>query len=247
MTIPDKCNIIVGLDISSSSPAIFWKCCDNDFNTITFDYRGISATKKHETEKTPHYKTADFKNYIEKYQKFEDILLNPLLRYVSMIPSSCRYDLYAAIEDYSFGSPGNLTLLAECAGNYKRILYNNCFKLRLYAPSHWKKMTTGRGDRDKLGIFETYQNIQKNYDGYGFVERDKLPYPEDGKKGISPTSDILDAHFLAEALTLELKIRNGQRNIENELPYIQESLGWNPKKKCYKDDSPIYDEFISKI
>lgn len=66
-----------------------------------------------------------------------------------------------------------------------------------------KMFATGKGTADKISMYQSYLKIiNKKFD------ISNLPIVDNGK-GISPTSDIIDAFWICELLRKELRLRKG--------------------------------------
>lgn len=188
---------ILGLDCSSSSPGVTIEILNNDTLEIeNIEFKGISLAKRNPIihPAIKFFDEKEFVNYIDKFEQYSNWLLENI-----------KDVEYAAIEDYSFGSIGRKTLLSEICGFYKYKLYKNGTKLRLYAPTSWKKSFTGYGSSDKISVYDSY--IEKVENGFkDYLNIKSLPIPSTAK-GIGPTSDILDSLGVCETLRLELKLR----------------------------------------
>lgn len=113
---------------------------------------------------------------------------------------------YAAVEDYAYGKSGALGQifsLAEFEGNIKLKWIELGKKMRLYSVNSNKKFFSGYGLSDKIGM-------RDGFDKWTETKPDLSTLPEvDNGKGVSPTSDIIDAYALCECLRMELKLRAG--------------------------------------
>lgn len=93
--------------------------------------------------------------------------------------------------------------LAEFEGNIKISLFNKGKKLRWYAVNQIKKFFTEYGLSDKISMYRAWENMTT-------AKPDLSDLPEvDNGKGVSPTSDIVDAFAICEYLRTELKLRKG--------------------------------------
>lgn len=88
------------------------------------------------------------------------------------------------IEDYSMGSKGKVFHIGENTGLLKHKLWTRDHKLILIAPTVLKKFATGKGNSDKLKMYEA------------FVKDTGETLKDMGKPGTSPSSDIIDAYYL---------------------------------------------------
>ena len=113
---------------------------------------------------------------------------------------------YAAVEDFAYGKSGALGQifsLAEFEGNIKLKWIELGKKMRLYSVNSNKKFFSGYGLSDKIGM-------RDGFDKWTETKPDLSTLPEvDNGKGVSPTSDLIDAYALCECLRMELKLRAG--------------------------------------
>lgn len=118
----------------------------------------------------------------------------------------CKDCEYIAIEDYAYGKSGAMGLifnLAEYEGNIKISLFQAGKKLRLYSVNQIKKFFTAYGLSDKISMYQAYERMVTTK-----PDLSCLPLVDNGK-GVSPTSDIVDAFAICEYLRTELILRAG--------------------------------------
>jgi len=228
--------VIIGGDISSTSPALVRLDVDgDDFLIHNTDFRAISTTKKIPTStQVAHSDPKFYSDYIDKYQWIAKHLngIYPLEEQKN------EDDVYFAIEDYAFAAGGRITLLAEIAGHYKLYWYNRGAKIRMYAPTSWKKCFTGHGNADKLTIWESFKN-KHNDDFPEMFSKWGLPEPMKGS-GVAPTSDIIDAYGLAFTMMRELQIRRGWGYELGNFPEYELEVFRANKKAKQKDKDESY-------
>lgn len=186
---------IAGQDLSISSSGIVVEELDDNYDVIKVDRYGFTTKKSLEQENIILYKTKDFTSDYARYNWMKNIILN--------WTKDC---LYLATEDYAYGKSaamGQIFSLAEFEGNIKLAEIDRGQKMRLYSVNSNKKFFTGYGLSDKIGMYQAFNN-------YTGVKPDisTLPIVDSGK-GVSPTSDIIDAFALCECLRMELKLRAG--------------------------------------
>lgn len=185
--------IIAGLDLSINSSGLTKLYLDNECNVIKTEFMGFTTTKKHERENVFYYKKDQFTNYIEQnFWMLEKI--QPFIEDVE----------YLAIEDYAFGAKGQVFHIGEFIGFLKHTFFSNNKKIRLYDPNSIKLFASGRGQCDKLSMYESFIECE---DLYKPDLRD-LPVVETSK-GKSPTSDIVDSFYISKLLLYEMKLRKG--------------------------------------
>ncbi len=128
---------------------------------------------------------------------------------------------YVAEEDYAYGGMGDLTMIAEFTGGIKNYMYHKGIKNRLIDPNSNKFLATGMGNAKKPAMYDAYVSASTD----GKVDISKLPeipiFKKGAKagqrdeKGVSPTSDIIDAYFLCFTLLTELRLRKGKLAVKD--------------------------------
>jgi len=122
--------------------------------------------------------------------------------------------VYAAIEDYSYGSYGSTTKLAEGMGVLKSTLYHNIILLRTYSPMLVKNFACPGKRAEKLSMFDALKN--------------KWDFETMLKKGSSPLGDMIDAIWLLSLLYVELKAKKGLELTEYEKRTVTKNLSKGP-------------------
>lgn len=88
--------------------------------------------------------------------------------------SSIKDSKFFVLENYSFGSPGRLTDLAELAGLYKGHIIRGLGKsYDVIAPQTVKKIITGSGRADKNEVQKSLKNFVINIDKFEFNNYDE--------------------------------------------------------------------------
>lgn len=199
---------ICGLDLSINSSGVVIFELDNKGEITHSQYFGFSSVKKNCNDKIVHYRLKDFAN---EYQKFNFT--------ASYIYKWCKDCDYIAVEDYSFGSSQSRVFnIAENGGIIKYSLLKTGAKMRLYSPNSVKKHFSGYGLSDKVSMYNAF----KAHQGEKFDISD-LPIVNNGR-GVSPTSDVIDAFAICDMLRTELKIRGGLLKLEELNKARHESL-----------------------
>ena len=170
---------IIGIDYSLSSPAIC--VCRGDFKFENCKIYYLTNVKKYE---------GDFGNingrlhlpYTTETQRHDQISTWAL----SIIGTSI-HNIF--IEGYSFGSKGLVFNLAENMGTLKHKLYKLNKRFQSIVPGQVKKNATGKGNADKLKMYEQFVkdtgvNLIKEFD------QSKLN---------NPVTDIVDSYYVAKA------------------------------------------------
>lgn len=191
---------IAGLDLSKNSSGISKFVLNEELEMDGAPtYIGFSTTKKNEKElmsgsRVFHYKKEWFKNGFEKNYWFRDRILD--------FVKDCEY---VAIEGYAYAGKGEVFDISEFTSTIKNSLYDLGIKMRIYDPNSIK-MFAVKGNADKLDMYEA---ILKMKDSLTCFDMSDLPIVDEKhrKKGVSPTSDIVDSYFIARLLWQELKLR----------------------------------------
>ena len=170
---------IIGIDYSLSSPAIC--VCRGDFKFDNCKIYYLTNVKKYE---------GDFGNingrlhlpYTSETQRHDQISNWAL----SVIGTSIG-NIF--IEGYSFGSKGLVFNLAENMGTLKHKLYVLNKRFKSIVPGRVKKNATGKGNADKLKMYEQFVK-ETGVDLMKEFDQSKLN---------NPVTDIVDAFYVAKA------------------------------------------------
>ena len=174
--------IIIGIDYSLTSPAICvhkgdkwsWKNCTIHYATSVKKYEGDYLKGKiYGRLHLPYTSQTERHDQISNWA-------------ISVIPNS-----YANIflEGYSYGSKGLVFNLAENMGILKYKFYRTKHKFEVVVPGVVKKIATGKGNADKLKMYEQFVKDTK-IDLMKVFEQTKLN---------NPVTDIVDAFYVAKA------------------------------------------------
>ena len=183
---------VAGLDLSMNSSGIVKLELDDNCNIVKAERMGFTSVKKNEGLNIFFYKKTEF---ITRY----DLTLWMNDKIQSFI-SDCDY---IAVEDYAFGANGVVFDIGEFVGFVKISAFQKNIPLRLYDPNSIKKFATGSGNADKITMYDAFVKLNT-------IKPDisTLPIPTKGS-GASPTSDVIDAHYIASLLATEIKLRKG--------------------------------------
>ena len=173
----------IGIDYSMSTPAMCLMGESTAFNDCKFYY--LTGVKKAEgifyrgnIIGTLH------KEYYSEQERFDDISDFFLTKIPITKPAPS-----IAIEDYSFGSTGRIFNIAENTGLLKHKLWEVGYKFSVVAPTTIKKYASGKGNADKVKMYETFVKETG-------IELSKIMFP-DRALG-SPVSDIVDSYYIAK-------------------------------------------------
>ena len=171
----------IGIDYSLSSPAIC--VCTGQFKFENCKIHYLTSVKKYE---------GDFCNgqingrlhlpYTSETQRHDQIS-----KWALSVINSSIHNIF--IEGYSFGSKGLVFNLAENMGTLKHKLYKLDKEFKSIVPGRVKKNATGKGNADKLKMYEQFVkdtkiNLMKEFD------QTKLN---------NPVTDVVDAYYVAKA------------------------------------------------
>jgi len=169
----------VGMDMALKNFAIY------------YDRKAFVSTKYKTLSKIGFLTVGEYEytfihNSIPQNEKISEIL--------KFIPQDA--DLF--IEGYSFGSVSNRALQgAEFIGALKYMLSNRGNKITVVNPSTLKKTSTGKGNADKLMMFNhANEEIKNNIISLiNYFEERNISL----KIKNQPISDIIDAYWLSQA------------------------------------------------
>lgn len=225
--------IIAGLDISLTSPGVVKFILDDTTLDITCKtWIGFTSVKKdYDKCKGNLLFYKKFPNYFERSIWIRDSIMDFLF-------ASGHVD-YAAVEDYPYGgASGQVFHIGGFTEIIKLQLYQKNISQRLYDITLIKKMATGRGNADKLAMYDAFMKIPVEER----IDISKLPIVETSK-GKSPTSDIIDAFYITKLLQTELKLRRGLLSLKD----MSEDINWifNRVTKT-ADENILTREFIKR-
>lgn len=227
--------IIAGLDISLTSPGIVRAVLNDKTLDIEFmTWRAFTTVAK-DFKKCP--------DRLEFYKKFPNYFERSLwmLKRINqyLYDNGQRAVDYAAVEDYPYGgASGQVFHIGGFTEIVKLSLYEAQVSLRWYDITLIKKMATGRGNADKLAMYDAFIKIPVEER----IDISRLPVVET-TKGKTPTSDIIDAFYIMKLLQTELKLRRGLLSLKD----MSEDMNWifNRVTKT-SDENILTRDFIRK-
>lgn len=221
---------IAGIDASITGTAVVRFDLDDDYNFISSKHLSFSSVKKHEELPGVVWcKREMFKNDYERFKFVRETVLAFL--------HGCDY---VAIEGYAMGAKGLVFNIAEFGGILKMGLFESGKKMQVYTPSSVKVFAggEGKGAANKLEMKQFYDKY--SHDG----KPDLIGFPVvKSSKGVTPTSDIVDAFYMCDMLWCELLLRNKLVDIDDL--YDSEKLVFTVSKK-YPEDI-LGREFIKEL
>lgn len=143
----------IDLSVTNTGLAVVEYLGDRKFNLI--DIKSIA----------PNPRTKGFNKKLESLECFI---------FATESFSSIKDSKFFVLENYSFGSPGRLTDLAELAGLYKGHIIRGLGKsYDVIAPQTVKKIITGSGRADKNEVQESLKNFVVNIESFTFNNYDE--------------------------------------------------------------------------
>lgn len=173
--------IITAFDYSMSCPAMCIRWSDNDFN-IHF----LTTIKKYDGSFLNGRVVGTLHFPFEYNQERFDNISNYFMEIMYPLKMFEPNGIDAVIEGYSMGSKGAVFNIGENQGILKYKLYKLGIMVDEVPPTVLKKFAYGKGNADKLKMAEA------------FVQKTGIDLSCFGRPGTSPSSDIIDAYFLAE-------------------------------------------------
>ena len=174
--------MLVGVDYSITCPCL---CLYDERKEFKFEncfFYYLTNTKKYADKIAPNITGESFQEYhidVDRFDSISDWAIN-----------LCIGASEVAVEGYSFGSKGRVFNLAENMGILKHKLYKQAIPVTIVEPSKVKKCATGKGNSDKLAMYEAFKNETKT---------DLLTVF--GQKTLSnPVTDVIDSFYILKSL-----------------------------------------------
>ena len=177
----------IDLSVTNTGLAVVEYLGDGKFNLI--DIKSIA----------PNPRTKGFNKKLESLECFI---------FATESFSSIKDSKFFVLENYSFGSPGRLTDLAELAGLYKGHIIRGLGKsYDVIAPQTVKKIITGSGRADKNEVQESLKNFVVNIENFTFNNYDES-----------------DAVAVAVSYGLQMEeIQNGNKENKKDISEVKQS------------------------
>ena len=190
--------VIVGIDYSLTSPCVCVsrdKTFSNSFFYFLNDLKTVQG-KFHNILGEEH------QEYLTDQERYE----NNASWVLSILSDFDKREVTILIEDYSFGSKGRVFNLSENCGILKYMLYKAGYKFFTVAPTVVKKYATGKGNATKEKMYESFVKDT-------FVDLHSIISPTT-KLG-SPTTDIVDAWYIARYMCCKIEEERGKSHGNN--------------------------------
>ena len=160
------------------------------FNYDTCKFMFITRNKKFAGDYPPNIvglPLYEYKDNLERFTKLAEITVNWILTHAL----SRYHGNKLGIEGYAFGAKGQVFNIGENTGILKLKLAEKVSNvIDVIAPSAIKKFATGKGNANKLLMYEAF--VEETGDDLA-----KL-FEFDPYKGQSPVSDIVDSYYIAK-------------------------------------------------
>lgn len=174
--------IIAGIDYSLTSPSV---CIHDgekwDHGKCKFYYL---AKKKSNIIKTNQFYGTEYKDFNSDSHRYDNLsswVLNIL---------SANGVQRCFIEGYSYGSVGRVFQIGENTGVLKHAMWKKSFQYDVFAPTEIKKFATGKGNANKLKMYESF--VAETGIDIRFILDIK------NENNWNPISDIIDAYWIAK-------------------------------------------------
>lgn len=152
------------------------------FNNCKFYF--LTSVKKHTVSTDNIHATFYKKDWLSNEERF-DYISSWAINIIESVSSPKLY-----VEDYAYSAKGVVFHIGECMGILKHKVWSTCPHnlLNPISPSTIKKFATGKGNANKLLMYESFiQDTQ--FDISATIHC---------TQGESPMSDIIDAYYIAK-------------------------------------------------
>ncbi|CAB4141244.1 hypothetical protein UFOVP410_83 [uncultured Caudovirales phage] len=170
---------VVGIDYSMSCPSICAHKGTESWSLSNCKFYFLTNKKRNILKDSIFYSNLH-KDFITQEERFHNISEWAL----SVIPENS----IIGIEDYAFAAKGVVFNIGECTGLLKHKLWKSNFEINTFPPSTIKKFATGKGNSNKIGMYESFVK-ETNF----HIDKKLLC-----KIGDSPLSDVIDSYYIAK-------------------------------------------------
>lgn len=137
---------------------------------------GLSVLSMNSDNKfTVHYKTSCISKNIKNAPSFSKIAdMYSMFSYVMSDLILKNYNIsFAVFEDYSFGSPGRISMLAELCGLFKHFLFLQKIPFDRIPPARVKLLVAGHGKASKDDLAKSLHKYVSNIEEIKFNNYDE--------------------------------------------------------------------------
>ncbi len=179
--------MIVGIDYSMTSPAV---CCSpSPFHYSRCTFMFVTNKKKLAMQHSPQITGLplyEYKDNLDRFTKLADMTVGWILEQ----PTAILNRNYVGLEGYAFGAKGQVFNIGENTGILKLKLQRVAPTVSVFAPSEIKKFATGKGNANKMLMYEAF--LEETGDDLALL------FGIDTYNGESPVSDIVDSYYIAK-------------------------------------------------
>jgi len=182
-------HMLIGIDYSISCPCL---CLYDERKEFKFEncyFYYLTNTKKYADKINPNITGESFQEYVADVDRFDSIS--------DWAVNLCIGAQEIAVEGYAFNATGRIFNLAENMGILKHKLYKLSLPVTIIEPTKVKKCATGKGNADKLKMYEAFSKETKT---------DLLSAFNQKTLG-NPVTDIVDSFYIVKTL-LDLRSNN---------------------------------------
>lgn len=173
-----------------TSPAVC--VAQSPFKYETCKFMFITKNKKLAVQHTPNIVGLLLYEYKDNLERFT-LLANQTVDWILAQPGALMHRNHIGLEGYAFGAKGQVFNIGENTGILKyKLAERVANKMSVYAPSEIKKFATGKGNANKIQMYEAF--IEETGDDLSLIFG---PWDQ-GYKGQSPVSDIIDSYYIAK-------------------------------------------------
>ena len=180
--------MIIGIDYSMTSPAVCVGQTPFSYDNCKFMF--ITKNKKLAVNHSPWIVGLLLYEYNDNLERFTHLADQTVEWILSQAPWH-TIPPKLAIEGYAFGAKGQVFNIGENTGILKYKLAEKVSNvINVIAPSAIKKFATGKGNANKLLMYEAF--VEETGDDLAEL------FEFDPYNGQSPVSDIVDSYYIAK-------------------------------------------------
>ena len=180
--------MIIGIDYSMTSPAVCVAQTPFRYNNCKFMF--ITKNKKLATNIAPNIEGILLYEYGDNLERFTH-LANQTVEWIMQQPEALIRRNHIGIEGYAFGAKGQVFNIGENTGILKfKLAERVANTMSIFTPSEIKKFATGKGNANKMLMYEAF--VEETGDDLANL------FEIDDYSGQSPVSDIVDSYYIAK-------------------------------------------------
>ena len=180
--------MLIGIDYSMTSPAVCVAQSPFTYDRCSFMF--ITNKKKLAVQHAPNIVGLLQYEYTDNLSRFTH-LANQTVDWIMAQPTAIMHRNHIGIEGYAFGAKGQVFNIGENTGILKlKLAERVANRMSIFAPSEIKKFATGKGNANKMLMYEAF--VDETGDDLAKLFEFN-PY-----NGQSPVSDIVDSYYIAK-------------------------------------------------